>query len=201
MLVYCGLQGATVYGQDLNEQSVSEANGHLRRFGIQGEVRCGDARDLDFPDNFFDGVISGDFLEHITDDVKVDILREVKRCLKPGAPLVIKTPNLKYLKAALLYKRLRAVCRFQNPMRYTIPHTPGTDDPQHIGLTTRRQLTRCLLDAGFLNYTFYYAPLRRFGDSALMEWLSVEVWGMRDWLCEDLFCRTWKPIILSHFPD
>jgi SAM-dependent methyltransferase len=201
MMVYCGLQGATVYGLDLDERHVAEANRDLRRFGIQGEARCGDARRLDFPDNFFDGAISGDFMEHVTDDVKVAVLREVKRCLKPGALLVIKTPNLRYLKVALLYKRLRAISRLRNPWRYTIAHSPGTDDPQHIGLTTRPRLTLCLLQAGFLNYKFHYAPLRRLGFSSLMETLSVDIWGIRDFLCEDLFCVTWKPIIASHFPD
>ncbi len=201
MMVYCGLQGAIVYGQDLEEQHIVKANEYLKRFGIQGEARCGDARHLDFPDHFFDGAISGDFMEHVTDDVKVEVLKEARRCLKPGAPLVIKTPNLNYLRLSLLYKRLRAVFRLQNPMRYVISHAPGTDDPQHVGLTTRRRLTQCLFAAGFLNYTFYYAPLRRLGHSPVMEWLSVEAWGFRDVLCEDLFCRTWKPIVMTYFPD
>lgn len=36
MMVYCGLQGSTVYGQDLNAKSVSTANQWLKRFGITG---------------------------------------------------------------------------------------------------------------------------------------------------------------------
>jgi len=201
MMIYCGLQGATVYGQDFDPKHVDEANRHLQKYGIQGEARCGDARQLQFPDNFFDGAISGDFMEHVVEDTKVAVLNEIKRCLKPGAPLVIKTPNLNYLKLSLFYKRCQAVARLQNPMNYRIPHTPGTDDPQHIGLTTGRKLIQSLLNAGFLNYECHYAPLRRFGNSALVEWLSVDVWGIRDWLCEDIFIRTWKPIIASHFPD
>lgn len=201
MMVYCGLQGAAVYGQDIDPKQVAEANRYLRKFGIQGEARCGDARQLQFPDNYFDGAISGDFMEHVDGATKVAILKEIRRCLKPGAPLVIKTPNLNYFRLSLFYKRCQAIVRLRNPTNYRIPHTPGTDDPQHIGLTTGWKLVRSLLAAGFLNYERHYAPLRRFGNHAIIEWLSIDVWGVRDWLCEDLFIRTWKPIVLSHFPD
>ena len=200
-MVYCGLQGAAVYGQDLDPAAVAKANTLLARFGITGEARCGDAAHLQFPDNHFDGVISSDFFEHITDDVKIDVLRETRRVLKPGQPLVIKTPNLSYLKLSRRFKQLRAVFRLQNPRGIVIPHTPGTDDPQHIGLSNRRQLTRCLGNAGFLNYRFFYAPLRRLGSSAFVEILSTEIPVARDLLCEDLFCIAWKPIVMSHFPD
>ncbi|PIQ82849.1 MAG: hypothetical protein COV76_01675 [Candidatus Omnitrophica bacterium CG11_big_fil_rev_8_21_14_0_20_64_10] len=201
MMIYCGLQGAAVYGADLDPKQVEKANGNLRRFGITGEARCADVRKLDFPDNHFDAAISGDFLEHITDAEKLPAFQEALRVLKPGAPLVIKTPNLAYLELALGFKRLRGLLRFQNPMRYCISQGPGSDDPQHIGLTTKRRLTRTLLSAGFLNYRFYYAPLRRFGDGALMEFLSTEAWGIRNYLSEELFCVAFKPIGLSHFPD
>ena len=70
MMVYCGLQGAEVYGQDLDAEHVAAANEALRRFGLTGEARCGDAVQLLFPDNHFDTVIAADFFEHITDDTK-----------------------------------------------------------------------------------------------------------------------------------
>jgi 2-polyprenyl-3-methyl-5-hydroxy-6-metoxy-1,4-benzoquinol methylase len=200
-MVYCGLQGAIVYGQDLNPNSVADANALIKRFGIEGEAICGDASQLTFPDSHFDGVISSDFFEHVTDDVKIKILHDALRVLKPGRAIVIKTPNLSYLKLALRYKQLRGLLRFQNPRKFVIPHTPGTDDPEHIGLTTRWQMTRCLLAAGFLNYKFFYAPLRRFGVSRIMELLSTDIPIMRDILCEDVFCVAYKPIALSHFPD
>lgn len=200
-MVYCGLQGARVYGQDHNADEVSAANEALKRFGIEGEARCGDAVELMFPSNHFDAVISSDFLEHITEAVKVTVLREIRRVPKPEGTLVIKTPNLSYLKLSLFYKRMRAIARLRNPLKILIPHTPGTDDPQHIGLTTRRRLTRSLTEAGFINYQFFYAPLRRLGLSNFVEILSTEIPGVRDLICEDVFCKTFKPIALSHFPD
>lgn len=200
-MVYCGLQGATVHGQDLDPAHVRRANAFLARYGVAGEARVGDARKLDHPSNHFDGVISSDFVEHIDDATKVDVFREACRVLKPGGVLVTKTPNLSYLRASLFFKRVRAVTRLQNPMELVIPHTPGTEDPQHIGLSTRWSLTRCLVDAGFVNYRFHYAPLRRFGLNPLVEIGSTEIPVVRDVLCEELFCVAYKPIVLSHFPD
>src|SRR5262249_43104848 len=106
-MVYCGLQGASIYGQDLDPRCLAVANRLLEPFKIQGEPHRGDAAKLQFPDAYFDGVISSDFLEHITGPVKVDVFRETLRVLKPGAPFVAKTPNLSYLKLSLRYRQLR----------------------------------------------------------------------------------------------
>ena len=200
-MIYCGLQGATVFGQDLDANAVRDANAQLKRFGIKGEAVVGDVMKLTFPDNHFDAVISSDFVEHITDEAKVVMLREARRVLKPGGHLVTKTPNLAYLKLALRYKQALAIARMQNPLHLAIAHTPGTADPQHIGLATRWSFTRCLTEAGFMSYQYHYAPLRRFGLSPLVEVLSTEVPVVRDVLCEDIFCKAYKPIAQSHFPD
>jgi SAM-dependent methyltransferase len=201
MMIYCGLQGSTVYGQDLDPGAVAETNAALRRFGIHGEAVVGDAASLRFPDSHFDAVLSNDFFEHITDELKAQVLSECLRVLKPGGILLVRTPNLAYLKMSLFYKRLRAVARLQNPFKLVIPHTPGTEYPEHIGLTDRGGLARCLTGAGFQNYEFFYPALRRFGASAVVEVLSSEVPFIRDFMCEDLVCRAYKPIALSHFPD
>jgi 2-polyprenyl-3-methyl-5-hydroxy-6-metoxy-1,4-benzoquinol methylase len=200
-MVYCGLQGATVAGQDLSDARVESANKALLRFGLKGQAVVGDARQLNFPAANFDGAIASDFFEHVDDLTKVEILREMLRVLKPGGLAVIKTPNLAYLHLSKWYKRMRAVFRLQNPFRIVIAHTPGTDDPQHIGLTTRWGLSVCLELAGFQNYEYVYAPLRRFGCRYLIDVLATEVPVIRDLLCEDVFCRAVKPIALSHFPD
>lgn len=201
-MVYCGLQGATVYGQDLDQAAVAEANRALARYGITGEARVGNAVDLHaFEDASIDGVIASDFFEHIPDDEKIACLRECARVLKPGGIVVLKTPNLSYLRLALLYKRVRALLRLSDPRRIVIPHTQPSGDMEHIGLTTRFRLARCLQAANFLNYEFRYSPLRRFERSVLFEILSTEIPIVRDWLSEDVLVRAYKPIALSHFPD
>lgn len=200
-MVYCGMQGAEVNGIDLDADQVAKANERLRRFGIEGEARVGDATNMPFPDDHFDGVISNDFFEHVGVPDKIAVLREARRVLRPGAPIVIKTPNLRYLQLSLWFKRLRAVARLRDPRGLVIPMTEGHDHPDHIGLTTRWELTGCLIRAGFLNYEFFHAPLRRFGASALAEIASTEMPILRDLLCEDVFARAYKPIIDSHFSE
>jgi len=200
-MVYCGLQGATVYGQDLSQEQVDRVNQKLAYLHLVGEARVGDATELSFDTATFDAVISSDFHEHLDAPAQVAALRECLRVLKPGGTLVLKTPNLGYLRASLWYKRLRALLHGRTPFGYTIPHAKGSFDPQHVGLTTRWHLARHLHEAGFLNWEFHYAALRRFGLRPLMDVASTEVPILRDWLCEDLVCRAWKPIALSHFPD
>jgi 2-polyprenyl-3-methyl-5-hydroxy-6-metoxy-1,4-benzoquinol methylase len=200
-MVYCGLQGATVQGVDLDAGAVELTNHELKRFGINGGAVVGDATRLAFDDNSFDAVVSNDFVEHIDDATKIAMFREVRRVLKPGRPVITKTPNLAYAHLSVNFKRLRALASLKSPRGFVIPHTPGTAIPEHIGLTTRWAFTRCLVAAGFLNYEYHYAPLRRFGLSLAMDVLSTEVPVVRDLLCEDLLCRAYKPICGSHFPD
>jgi 2-polyprenyl-3-methyl-5-hydroxy-6-metoxy-1,4-benzoquinol methylase len=196
----CALQGADVRGQDLDAASVARMNQHFAHFGLPGEARAGDATVLQFEANSFDVVLSSDFHEHLTGRQQQAVLAEAHRVLRPGGKLVLKTPNLAYLRTSLWVKRLRAVLQFKSPRGFVIPHTPGTRDPQHVGLTTRWRLTPQLIAAGFLNYEFKYAPLRRFGPSPTVELMSTEIPVIRDICCEDLFVVAYKPITLTHFP-
>ena len=200
MMVYAGLQGAEVYGQDLNESNVSRSNQCLKHFDLKGEAKLGDAVDLQFPDNYFDAAIASDFYEHVSDETKVQSFREAIRVLKPGGMLIFKTPNLSYLKVSLLFKRIKAVLRLKNPFNIFIPETTGPS-PEHHGLTNRKNMTHCMLQAGFQNYKFFYFPLRRFGYNYFVELLSTEIPIIRDFFCEDLLVLAYKPIGMSHFPD
>jgi len=159
-MIYCGLQGASLKGIDLDAKRVAKANLYMKKYGVDGEAVVSDATNLPFADNHFDAAMSSDFFEHVTDDQKIAILRETRRVLKPGGVLVTKTPNRNYLELSLLYKRARAVLRFENPMKYVIPETPGTENPMHIGLTTRPELARCLRESGFLNIVGIENPHR-----------------------------------------
>jgi SAM-dependent methyltransferase len=200
-MVMLGLQGAEVAGQDLDAPAVEAANRKLERLGIDGRASVGDASRLQFDDESFDVVLSSDFHEHFDDALALAINREAWRVLRPGGRYVIKTPNLGYLKVSLAFKRARALTRGVDPRSLVIPHTPGTDDPEHVGLRTRWALARTLEDAGFAELSFSYAPLRRFGRRPVVDVLSTEVPGVRDFLSEDLFCVAHKPIHTAWFPD
>lgn len=200
-MVYCGLQGAEVYGQDLSASSIAEANEKLTYLGLKGQAKQGDATSLQFEDGFFDGVISSDFHEHLTTEQQIAVLKESHRVLKPGGALVVKTPNLSYLRTSLNFKRVRALVRGQDPRGFVIPHTPGTWDPQHVGLTNRAKLSQQMSEASFDHVRFFYAPLARLGRRYSVDVASTEVPGLRDLLSPELLCRARKPIALSYFPD
>jgi SAM-dependent methyltransferase len=161
----------------------------------------GDATSLSFEDGWFDAAISSDFHEHLDDDQQHAVLSEALRVLKPAGRLVVKTPNLTYLRLSTLFKRAREVAAGRDPRRVVIPHSAGTEDPQHIGLTTRAKLEAQLARAGFDEVRFFYEPLRRFGVSRLATVLSTEVPVVRDAVCEDVFCVARKPIARSFFPS
>jgi SAM-dependent methyltransferase len=162
-MVMLGLQGAQVDGVDRDRTWTEMANRKLDKLGIEGRATAGDAAHLPYEDNLFDVVLSSDFHEHFDDAMAVAINAEARRVLKPGGRLVVKTPNLRYLRTSLAFKRARAAMRGVDPRSFVIPHTPGTADPEHIGLRTRWDLARSLEDAGFANLEFSYAP---FGDLA-----------------------------------
>ncbi len=200
-MTLCGLLGAEVYGQDLSSERIDTANRKLAKLGLAGEAKVGDVQELAYGDNEFDVVLSSDFYEHVNSEVKVRSFREALRVLKPAGRLVIKTPNLSYLRASLAYKRVRAILKGADPRQLMIPHTESTSPDAHVGLTTRQELSGLLTVAGFQTVVFHYSPLRRFGRRDLVDVLSTEVPLMRDVLCEELYCTAYKPISLSYFPD
>jgi SAM-dependent methyltransferase len=196
-MVYCGLMGAASYGQDIDEVAVAVANEKLERLGIEGKAVLGDCTDIRFDDSTFDGVISSDFHEHLTEVQQEQVLAEVWRVLRPAGRFVIKTPNLTYLRISLTYKRIRELARGRNPMKLMIPHTPGTDDPQHVGLITRESLNRQLQEAGFKHVRFFHEP-PRFG-GRLATSIATEIPILRDWVNESLLCVATKGIAGSYF--
>jgi SAM-dependent methyltransferase len=98
---------------------------------------------LPFPDDYFDGVILSEILEHLDDDVAG--LREVRRVLKPGGVVAITVPNADY---PFLW----------DPINWTLErvfHTHIGRGPlagiwaNHVRLYTRGQLRAAVEEAGF----------------------------------------------------
>lgn len=98
-LVFLAKKGYQVYGVDYSSVAVEMAKQTLARFKIQGEIVKADVRELPFPDNFFDLVVSLDVLEHLDGyKASLDFLKEVHRVLKPKGKLFLHTaPNRLYV--------------------------------------------------------------------------------------------------------
>lgn len=81
---------AELYGIDIGS-GVEEL---LKPLGFQGK-QCDASERIPYDDNFFDVVVCGEVIEHV---VATDsLLAEIRRVLKPGALMILTTPNLAYL--------------------------------------------------------------------------------------------------------
>ncbi len=80
-----------VYGIDLSEGMLEEANNRLTKQELNGRVELinGDAASLPYSDNSFDCIVSSFFLELIDSPEIPVVLNECKRTLKKGGRLCI----------------------------------------------------------------------------------------------------------------
>ena len=161
--------GAIVSGQDLGVTQIQTAN--ERVYGnsneLKGQFICADAKQLLFDSNSFDAVFSADFFEHIDLNTKRQVITEIYRVLKPGGILVIKTPNLDYLKLSINFKRLFSLLRGKSPRIY-IAHTNNNPDNEHHGLTNYKEMREELEGAFFHTPFFIPQYLMRKGISPKM---------------------------------
>tara|TARA_B110000008_G_scaffold120106_1_gene122794 strand:+ start:550 stop:1371 length:822 start_codon:yes stop_codon:yes gene_type:complete len=156
-----GKMGASYLGgQDLDENAVKRGRVKFDEEKLEGKLVIGDCQKLDFPDNFFDAAFSSDFFEHISKDVKENVVNEVFRVLKPGGVFVIKTPNLSYLRLIINLKRFINLLRLRSPFIY-IAHTKDNPDNEHYGLTTHSELESILEDSFFHTPEITHTPLIR----------------------------------------
>lgn len=94
------------------------------------KVYCGDILETDLPENFFDQVYMNSVIEHLNDP-RAALLR-LKRSMKPGAAVEIRTPNIGSLAAQLFGRFWYAL-----------------DTPRHLYLFTPATLGRLLRETGF----------------------------------------------------
>jgi SAM-dependent methyltransferase len=82
-------RGLRLAGVEVN-QTAREA---ARRRLPHADIRGNGAEDLPFPDETFDCVTCIEVLEHIPGDLRVRALGEMRRVLRPGGRLVLRTPH------------------------------------------------------------------------------------------------------------
>ena len=92
LLVALARRGYQVEGVDLSEALVRYARQLIEREGLshRAKVRVGDVTRLDYPDGCFDGLTSGEVLEHVLDHERA--VSEFHRVLRPGGVCVVTVP-------------------------------------------------------------------------------------------------------------
>ena len=90
-------------GIDLTERAVAFTKARLEYYGLQSDVRAGDAENLPFADNSFDIVYSYGVLHHSPDTAQC--LREVRRVLRPGGSARIMIYHRRSMVGYMLWAR------------------------------------------------------------------------------------------------
>ena len=103
--------GWVAIGVDPDAAAIAQA----RLTGL--DARLGTVADQEFPDNFFDAVVSSHVIEHT--DLPVELLQECERILKPGGILVFVTPNLN----SICRRAFGASWSSLDPPRHLVLHT------------------------------------------------------------------------------
>ena len=138
--------GAMAYGVDYSEESINMARKLCEKFNVKPDFIVADtAETLPYDDNYFERIACVDFIEHISDENKVQLLKEIKRILKPGGIAVIYTPNNMREKIGEIIMRLLR--------RYK-------ENPLHFGLIYRRRFERMMIAEEISFTTSYFDPGR-----------------------------------------
>ncbi|WP_018618496.1 class I SAM-dependent methyltransferase [Spirosoma luteum] len=80
--------GIDLYGIDLLPERIEQIPA-----GVYHRAVAGSAAELPFEADFFDGIVAGEFVEHLADPDLLSTFREFKRVLKPGGKILLTTPN------------------------------------------------------------------------------------------------------------
>ena len=143
---------ARTTGIDHSKVSIAMARSICRQYTFFEKITfaVSDAMELPFKRESFDKVVSVDFIEHINNNEKSQLLREVYRVLKPGGIVVVFTPNN-------IRERIGA---FHWKMRHMVFGSiiPSTD--LHFGLTSRSEFESLIIEHGF-DLRFAYRDITR----------------------------------------
>ena len=151
-----------IIGMDLSSKSLQNAS-----LDYEISVRGNALESLPFPDNSLDGVISSFFWEHIDEEGKKFIFKEIHRVLKPKGKIVflfdVETEN-PFIKK---YKNI-------DPALYK---KTFLDVDEHIGYTTPRENIRIASTCGFDELKSFYNEKTIFQEysvnTKLLNWRST----------------------------
>jgi 2-polyprenyl-3-methyl-5-hydroxy-6-metoxy-1,4-benzoquinol methylase len=85
--------GVFAYGIDVDKPAIEFGKKLAEYNGYKIDLRYSNARTLPFADEYFDGIICAETMEHIPWEERLTVLQEMKRVLKKGSKIVLSTPN------------------------------------------------------------------------------------------------------------
>jgi ubiquinone/menaquinone biosynthesis C-methylase UbiE len=138
--------GANVTAIDLTDWAVSTTRKRMEAFGLEADIRQGDAENLPFEDDSFDFVFSWGVIHHSSD--MDSALSELVRVCRPGGELVI----MVYNRRSLFYVSYKGFQKFLPVARRLGLHFEGARAGETAGLIARHftidELRRKLEGAG-----------------------------------------------------
>lgn len=91
--------GQELYGLDFSPDSIQRVRERFRNHPVVKEAIFTQQLPCNYPDNFFDLIISTETIEHLGDQELREMLTETQRLLKKGGFIVLTTPNDENLEA------------------------------------------------------------------------------------------------------
>jgi 2-polyprenyl-3-methyl-5-hydroxy-6-metoxy-1,4-benzoquinol methylase len=196
LLTFLRMGVKSASGIDIDASLIERGRKYMVNNNFEADFRVEDCTKLSHTSNSFDIIFTGDVFEHLTEIQKQQCIAEVYRVLRPGGIVVIKTPNLSYLKFSLFFKRIKGLLKFQNPLNIHIAHTRNNPDNEHIGLTTHKALSRILIDNTFHEPQITFQKLNR---KAIPASISKRLRKVL-FLNQDIIISARKPIFLGFYP-
>ena len=117
---------------------------HNLFFGLINAISYNKTLDKDFRNNFFDKIVSADFIEHIYYDETKKVVKEMVRVLKPGGLLVLYTPSRNPQILNVVFQKTKRLLTFKNPTMFNLL----TPTHVHVGLKTPYDIQRLFEGSG-----------------------------------------------------
>ncbi len=101
--IYFASHGYQVYASDISQEALKRTQEWLNTEGLQANLQQGHYLEVDYPDNYFDLVVSMNVLNHGMREDVYAILSKIQKMLKPGGifcgTLRIKEKNVPFPKS------------------------------------------------------------------------------------------------------
>ena len=84
-------QESSVFGIDISENMIRQADTYVRSLSLSAKFSVGDASALEFPDSYFDVITCISVIEWLDKDTET--IQEIRRVLKPNGIAIVSVPN------------------------------------------------------------------------------------------------------------